>query len=90
MRAALGHRALFIIDEHTIGTGVLEDVEAITVMNAGVMRRDEALRVRQHPVVVRRAADIAAHSVEYRGTAVSEQPAVITNDAKLQRHRRPR
>ena len=90
MRTALGHRAFVIVDEHTIGAGVLEDIEPVAVMNTGVMCRDEALRIRQHPVVVGRAADIAAHGVEYRGTAVSEQPAVITYDAKLQRHRRPR
>ena len=86
VRAALGHGALIIIDIDAVGAGVLEDVQTVPKVNAGVMRGNEALRIRQHPVVARGAADIAARTVEYRGTAVSEQPAVITDYAKLQRH----
>jgi hypothetical protein len=60
------------------------------VMDPGVVSRDKALRVRQHPVVISRSADIAAGSIEHHRAAFPEQSAVITDYAKLQRHRRPR
>ncbi len=90
MGAALGDGALVVIDEDPVGAGVLENVQAVPEMHARVVSGHVALRIRQHPVIVGRAADIAARAVEYRGTAVSEQPAVITYYAKLQRHWRPR
>jgi hypothetical protein len=79
----LGDRPVVIIDEDTVGAGVLEDVHPIAKVNARVVRRDEALGIGQHPVVVGGAANIAARTAEYHRTAVSEQPAMITYYSKL-------
>ena len=90
VRTALGDRPRLVIDVDPVGAGVLEDVEAVAVMDARMVRRHEALGIRQYPVIVRRSTDIAADAVEHHGTAVAEEPAMITYYAKLQRHRRPR
>ena len=59
-RCGLAQRPRRVVQVHAVGAGVLQPVGATAVADLEVMTGNDALGVRQHPVVVGRATDGAA------------------------------
>jgi hypothetical protein len=78
-RAALGQRLHVVVDVDAVGAHVLQVEMALAELHARVMRRDVALRIGQHPVVVGGAADGAALDREGRTTALGQRTALFAD-----------
>jgi hypothetical protein len=88
-RAALGERLHIVVDVDAVGADVLQVEVALAELHAGVVRRNVAQRVGEHPVVVGRAANGAALHGKDRGAAVGKRPPLVTDDTQPKRHGSP-
>ena len=84
MRVAAGQAMVRRVDEDAVGAGVLDEVLAVQIADEGVPAG--YVRIREHPVVVRQAADGAAHGVEDLAAARAEVLRLLANDFQREDH----
>jgi hypothetical protein len=85
-RPAGGHRLLRLVHEHAVGAGVPDPERATAILDLAVMTGDDTTWIRQHPVVVGRAADGAAVHAEHARALLAELAVLVADDAELDGH----
>ncbi len=78
-----------IVYEHAVRAHVLQVEPAVAIFDPRVVSRNVTKRIRQDPVVIRRAADSAPIDRKDDTAAVPERPPLITDDAQAKRHGSP-
>ncbi len=75
-----------IDQQHPVGAGVGEVVHPVAVEDGAVAAGDQALRVRQDPVVVRAPTDGQLSLVQYLFRTLTGGQLVVAGDGQSQRH----
>src|SRR5882757_6596973 len=84
MQLAFRQAVVRVLDEHTVGAGVLQQITAVAKMDTRVMSGD--IGVRNDPIVIGRTSDAPACCLEYLTRSSAQLTCLRTDDIKRECH----